>query len=58
MIPGRPRLLSEADVHRARALYRSGTSIARLMALYDVSRATMWRRLKHNYRQPERACSL
>lgn len=51
---GRPRLLTEADVRRARALYRSGTSVARLMQLYDVSEATMWRRLKDNYKQPER----
>lgn len=54
MSVGRPRLLSNADVHRAKALVRSGSSTRRVATLMDVGHSTLKRRLSQPYKQAER----
>lgn len=54
MSVGRPRLLSNADLHRARALKRSGSRIANIAAEMGVSIQTLSRRLSVAYKQRER----
>jgi DNA invertase Pin-like site-specific DNA recombinase len=51
---GRPRLLSNAELARARALYRSGTQQTRIADLFGVSYRTLHRRLRTPYKQQER----
>ena len=51
---GRPRLLSNADVARAKALLRSGSRSQTVAKQTDVSPQTLWRRLKQLYKQVER----
>lgn len=54
MITGRPRLLSNAQVNRAKAMVRIGTSQKRAALILGVSHQTLNRRLRHAYKQPER----
>jgi hypothetical protein len=54
MSVGRPRLLSNADVDRARALVRSGSRRRAVAADLGVSPQTLNRRLKKAYKQAER----
>jgi DNA invertase Pin-like site-specific DNA recombinase len=51
---GRPRLLSNADVARAKALVRSGSRSQAVAKQMGVSRVTLVRRLKSPYKQEER----
>lgn len=51
---GRPRLLSNFDVSRAKALVRSGSTHASAARLLNVSPTTIRRALHAQYRQPER----
>jgi hypothetical protein len=51
---GRPRLLSNAELQRARALYRSGTQQTRIADLFGVSYRTLHRRMRTPYKQQER----
>ena len=54
MITGRPRLLSNAELNRAKAMIRTGTSQRRAAMILGVSHQTLWRRMHHAYKQPER----
>ena len=54
MIVGRPRLLSNADVDRAKALVRSGSRRRAVAVALGVSAQTLSRRLRQAYKQPER----
>lgn len=54
MSVGRPRLLSNAELSRARALVRSGSPTSVVAAHFDVSYRTMRRRLYVAYKQQER----
>ena len=54
MSVGRPRLLSNADVNRARALVRSGSSRGAVAVSLGVSKQTLNRRLSHAYKQADR----
>lgn len=55
MSVGRPRLLSNADVARARELLRSGSATRGVAAMFAVDRRTIRRRvLRTPYKQQER----
>jgi hypothetical protein len=54
VIGGRPRLLSNAELARARALVRSGSRPGDIARLFGVARRTITRRLSEPYKQPER----
>jgi DNA invertase Pin-like site-specific DNA recombinase len=51
---GRPRLLSNADIARAKALIRSGSHSQTVARQMGVSRVTLVRRLRSPYKQLER----
>jgi hypothetical protein len=51
---GRPRLLSNADLDRAKAMLRSGSRRQAIAVALMVSPQTLNRRLKQAYKQPER----
>lgn len=54
MSAGRPRLLTDAEVIRLRNLVRGGTTVRAAAQLLDVAKSTASRRLRQNYKQPER----
>jgi Helix-turn-helix domain of resolvase len=54
MSVGRPRLLSNADLDRAKALVRSGSRKRDIACEMLVSVPTLNRRLAQTYKQPER----
>ena len=54
VISGRPRLLSNADLDRAKALVRSGSRQKAVAAALGVSPQTLSRRLKQPYKEAER----
>jgi hypothetical protein len=51
---GRPRLLSTADVGKARSMRASGYTLSQIAAALNVSIRTARRRFTTPYKQPER----